>query len=175
MILWLPFSIAGSGHDVKNATIGLVLALGLAACQLVSDDRRGEPPLPKFVKADRDLLAYLHQPGDDLYIFNTFYDAGSKEPRMDLQGGIVVLDGVSIYVTSFDEVSMGSLRGNSDGWTMEQHPPQCVTNCSGAKARLLDMLRAGAKITIDRQGSLVVRSPDGSWASGVPMRLDVTD
>ncbi len=160
---------------MKNAIIGMMLALGLASCQFVSGDRRDEPPLPKFVKADRGLLAYLHQPGDDLYIFNTFYDAGSKKPRMGLQGGIVVLDGVSIYVTSLDEVSMGSLVGSSDGWTMEQHPPQCVASCSGARARLLDMLRAGAKITIDRQGSLVVRSPDGSWASGAPMRLDVTD
>ena len=157
---------------MKKVIIGLGLLLGLASCQFVSGDRRGEPPLPKFVKADRDLLAYLHQPGDDLYIFNTFFDAGSKEPSMDLQGGIVVLDGVSIYVTSFDEVSMGSLIGNSDGWTMKQHPPQCVTNCAGAKARLLDMLRAGARITIDRQGSLVVRSPDGRWAMGDPILFD---
>lgn len=160
---------------MKKVIIGLGLVLGLASCQYVSVDRRDQPPLPKFVKADRELLAYLHQPGDDLYIFNAFFDSGSKNARMDLQGGIVVIDGTKIYVTSFDEVSMGSLIGNSDGWTVEQHPAQCVTNCAGAKARLLDMLQTGAKITIDRQGSLVVRSPDGSWAMGDPILFDLVD
>lgn len=158
---------------MKLHVLALAMTCGVASCSASESPTRNE--IPAFVKADANALALSQEPTDDVYVVNAFFDAGSGTQNPDIGPAIVTLDSPMIYIASFDDVTAGSLQFTPQGWTMSEPLPQCRVNCAAGKQRLLAMLHTKAKITINQDGLLEIRAPDGSRATGAPAPMGITD
>ena len=109
-----------------------------------------------------------YHPLNDVYVVDAFFDAGSEAPVADIGPAIVTLADPMIYIASSDGVVAGPLLATPEGWTMREARPQCTVNCPAGKDRLQAMLRDGAIMTFDEDGTLLVQSPEGRRATGAP-------
>ena len=79
-------------------------------------------------------------------------------------GALIVIDSPSIWVTDQCAAAHSNLVLNADGWTVRAAQP-CVEGLAattkGGKAMLLDALNAGAKLTINREGDLIITEAAG--------------
>ena len=151
------------------------LAITFVAACSAQDGGSDGSDIPSFVEIEAEALQLQQESFDDVYIVSAFFDAGSSVQASNVGPAFVALDTPMIYIAASNDLVAGGMQYTPEGWTMGEPLPQCSDNCAGGKERLLSMLRAGAKIRIDEEGMLVVRTEDGRQALGTPAPMNLVD
>ncbi|MNS58314.1 hypothetical protein D3C72_912290 [compost metagenome] len=154
-----------------KASVACLSAVALIGCQSERsvDDMRQSPP--DFVKASTSYLERQHDYPDDAYHVSMRNRDGVEFPEG--AGAIIVIDSPSVWVTAQCEAIHSTLAWTPNGWTTEASP-QCSDALASAsqasKKMVLETLSAGAKLTINERGELVITDAAGSIVGiGRPM------